>query len=131
MLPDPVPLFNSQMEAVYALIPAFRRQRQADLCEFEASLVHRVSSRIARATQRNPVLKNRNKTKQAQKATRTTLDDCDVLCNQSEMSPAFLPSTLVIVVSSPEGLNGSQTHPVTKFSRWAELSNQTGFLSRN
>jgi hypothetical protein len=34
-----------------------------DLCEFEASLVYRVSSRIARATQRNPVLKNKTKQK--------------------------------------------------------------------
>ena len=37
------------------LIPALRRQTQADLCEFEASLVYRVSSRTARAAQRNPV----------------------------------------------------------------------------
>jgi hypothetical protein len=37
------------------------------ISEFEASLVYRVSSRTARATQRNPVLKNKtkqNKTKQ-------------------------------------------------------------------
>ena len=27
------------------LIPALQRQRQADLCEFEASLIYRVSSR--------------------------------------------------------------------------------------
>jgi hypothetical protein len=33
------------------------------ISEFEASLVYRVSSRTARATQRNPVSKN-NKTKQ-------------------------------------------------------------------
>jgi hypothetical protein len=33
------------------LIPAFRRQRQVDLCEFEVSLVYTVSSRTARATQ--------------------------------------------------------------------------------
>jgi hypothetical protein len=33
------------------------KQRQVGLCEFEASLVYRVSSRIARATQRNPVLR--------------------------------------------------------------------------
>ena len=40
------------------LIPALDRQRQADLCEFEASLVYRVSSRKApKATQRNPVSK--------------------------------------------------------------------------
>ena len=36
------------------LISALGRQRQADLCEFEVSLVYRVSSRTARATQRNP-----------------------------------------------------------------------------
>ena len=44
------------------LIPALRRQRQADLWEFKASLVYRVSSRTARAvTQRNPVSKQTNK----------------------------------------------------------------------
>jgi hypothetical protein len=35
--------------------------RSRQICEFEASLVHRASSRIARATQRNPILKNENK----------------------------------------------------------------------
>jgi hypothetical protein len=40
---------------VVPLIPALRRQRQADLCEFEASLVYRVSSRTSRAIQRNSV----------------------------------------------------------------------------
>jgi stress response protein YsnF len=39
--------------------------------EFEASLVYRVSSRTARATQRNPVLKNKNK------QTKQTLKDGD------------------------------------------------------
>jgi hypothetical protein len=39
------------------LISALRRQRQADLCEFEDNLVYRASSGIARATQRNPVWK--------------------------------------------------------------------------
>jgi hypothetical protein len=33
------------------------------ISEFEASLVYRVSSRTARATQRNPVLKNQKKEK--------------------------------------------------------------------
>jgi hypothetical protein len=37
-----------------ALIPVLGRQRQAD-SEFEASLVYKVSSRTARATQRNTV----------------------------------------------------------------------------
>ena len=39
------------------LIPVLRRQRQADFCEFKASLVYKVSSRTAKAiTQRNFVL---------------------------------------------------------------------------
>jgi hypothetical protein len=33
------------------------------ISEFEASLVYRVSSRTARATERNPVSKNKNKNK--------------------------------------------------------------------
>ena len=37
------------------LIPTLGRQRQADLSVFKASLVYRVSSRTARATQRNPI----------------------------------------------------------------------------
>ena len=39
------------------LIAVLGKQRQEDLCELEASLVYRVSSRTARATQGNPVLK--------------------------------------------------------------------------
>lgn len=42
-------------------IPAPRRQRQMDLYEFEASVVYRVNSRTAKATQRNPVLTNTEK----------------------------------------------------------------------
>ena len=42
---------------------ALGRKRQADLCELEASLVYKVSSRTARATERNPVSKNQNKQK--------------------------------------------------------------------
>jgi hypothetical protein len=49
------------------LIPALGRQRQVDLCELEASLVYRVSSRTASAIQRNPVMKKQNKTKKQQK----------------------------------------------------------------
>jgi hypothetical protein len=40
------------------LIPALGRQRQAD-SEFKASLVYRLSSRIAKDIQRNPVLKKK------------------------------------------------------------------------
>jgi hypothetical protein len=41
-----------------SLILAFGRQGQVVLCELESSLVYRASFRTARATQRNPVLKN-------------------------------------------------------------------------
>ena len=45
-----------------SLIPILRRQRQADLYEFEASLVYRVSSRTgSKVTQKSSVLKNQNK----------------------------------------------------------------------
>jgi hypothetical protein len=37
------------------------------ISEFEASLVYRVSSRTARATQRNPVSENKNKNKNKNK----------------------------------------------------------------
>ena len=43
------------------LIPALGRQTQADLCEFKASLVYKASSRTARATQKNPVLEDKQK----------------------------------------------------------------------
>ena len=42
------------------LILVLLRQRQVALCEFEASLVYKASSRKARATQRNPVSKTQN-----------------------------------------------------------------------
>jgi hypothetical protein len=47
-------------------------QSQVDFCELEASLIYRVSSRTARATQRNPV--SQNKTKQNSQTTRTKLN---------------------------------------------------------
>ena len=39
------------------LVPAPGRQRQVNFCEFKASLIYRVSSRITKDTQRNPVKK--------------------------------------------------------------------------
>jgi hypothetical protein len=43
---------------------AFNPGRGRQISEFKASLVYKVSSRTARATQRNPVLKIKTKTKQ-------------------------------------------------------------------
>jgi hypothetical protein len=42
---------------IMPLVLALRRQWQVDLRELKASLVYRVSSRTAKATQRNPVSK--------------------------------------------------------------------------
>jgi hypothetical protein len=55
------------------VVPALGRQRQEDLCEFEASLVYRVSSRTARATQRNPVLNKQTNNKQFVRPTELAL----------------------------------------------------------
>jgi hypothetical protein len=48
------------------LIPALGRQRQR-ISEFKASLVYKVSSRTARATQKNPVSKKTKKKKEKRK----------------------------------------------------------------
>ena len=45
------------------LIPALGSQRQVDLCEFEASLVYRMSSRTVSKTTEKPCLERQNKTK--------------------------------------------------------------------
>jgi hypothetical protein len=50
------------------------------ISEFEASLVYRVSSRTARAIQRNPVSKKQNKTKQ----------------NKDNVGPALLRQSLKV-----------------------------------
>jgi hypothetical protein len=58
----------------WPLGPALRSQRQADLCEFEASLVYRTSSRTVRATQRNPDLEKQNQTNKQKCSTCLTYD---------------------------------------------------------
>ena len=59
-------LLSIKMSAVWwwfrPLIPAFGRQRQDDLSEFEANVVYKMSSRTARiVTQKNPVLRRKKK----------------------------------------------------------------------
>jgi hypothetical protein len=52
------------------------------ISEFEASLVYKVSSRTARATQRNPVLKNqkpKTKTKTKNKQTKNQKNEYNVI----------------------------------------------------
>ena len=47
--------------------PSTQRQRQGDLYEFEASLVYRVSSRTAKDTQINTILKKKERRKKEKK----------------------------------------------------------------
>jgi hypothetical protein len=60
----------TQAVMVHTLMPALGKQRQINLCEFKASLVYRVNSKTAKATQRNSVSKN--KTKQNKTKPKTT-----------------------------------------------------------
>ena len=53
--------------AAHACNPSTLGGRGRQISKFEASLVYRVNSRTARATQRNPVSKNKSKTKNKQK----------------------------------------------------------------
>jgi hypothetical protein len=55
--------------------------RGRQISEFEASLVYRVSSRTARATQRNPVSKNKNKKQKTNKQKET--EYCKGVLNSS------------------------------------------------
>jgi hypothetical protein len=61
------------------------------ISEFEVSLVYSVSSRTARATQRNPVSKNQNK--QTNKQTKRNL-----LANNSKRGNIFIALGSVFVV---------------------------------
>jgi hypothetical protein len=53
------------------------------ISEFEASLVYRVSSRIARATQRNPVLKTKKTKKTKTKQNKQTNKQNPIECAHS------------------------------------------------
>jgi hypothetical protein len=46
-----------------SLISELEKQREVDLCEFEASLVYKVSYKTAWAIKRNHALKTQNKAK--------------------------------------------------------------------
>ena len=52
---------NKKANWLRKVIPILRRQRQAALCEFETSLVYRVSSRTARGTHRETLYQTKKK----------------------------------------------------------------------
>jgi hypothetical protein len=63
------------------LSPWKRFIEPAWISEFEASLVYRVSSRTARATQRNPVSKNQKKKKERKKRKgKKIIESVELLC---------------------------------------------------
>ena len=49
-------------------LPTLGRQKQAELCEFEASMDYRVSSRTAKVLLRNPVSKNKKNGEEIEKS---------------------------------------------------------------
>lgn len=52
----------------HVLVSTLKRQRQEDCCKFKIIVVHRASSRIARAKQRNPVSKKKKGRKKKRKS---------------------------------------------------------------
>ena len=66
----------TQAVVAHAFNPSTQRERQVDLCEFEASLVYRVRARTgSQATERNPVSNNqKTKQKNTNKQTKTRKD---------------------------------------------------------
>jgi hypothetical protein len=79
---------------VHAFNPSTWEAEAGRSLEFKASLVYRVSSRTARATQRNPVWKKqkqKNKNKQQQQSRRFKT----ILGNHSEVQAAWATRNLV------------------------------------
>ena len=65
--------FQGQAWWCTLLIPALRRQRQVDLCKFEASLIYKASFRTVRAIQRNLSQKIKPNLKQKTKQQKSLL----------------------------------------------------------
>jgi hypothetical protein len=59
------------------------------ISEFKANLVYKVSSRTARATQRNPVSKNKNKNKQTKNNLMSFLTQQYLPCNRKRLIGAI------------------------------------------
>ena len=102
--------WHSWALVVPLLIPVLAGQRQADLCEFEASLVHRVSSRIARAVQTKKLCLEITNKKPC--STRGSLNKplrtvptvlCPVLCSPLCVSLSCWPASSVSLRLFPHG----------------------------
>jgi hypothetical protein len=71
----------------HAFYPSTRGGRGRQISEFEASLVYKVSSRTARAIQRNPVSKNK-KTKQKRKEKKRKVPQTKQRCTHIDTKEA-------------------------------------------
>jgi hypothetical protein len=69
----------------HAFNPSTWKAEAGKFLEFEASLVYRVSSRTERATQRNPVSKNKNNKKELSDLLQTLQGDSN-LNNQKQLT---------------------------------------------
>jgi hypothetical protein len=74
----------------HALIPALGRQGRR-ISEFKASLIYRVSSRTARATQRKLVSKKQKKKKKRKEKKKKELGSEDIYCHEG-LGPRPLPA---------------------------------------
>jgi hypothetical protein len=71
------------------VVHAFNPSRGTWISKFEASVVYRVSSRTARATQRNPVLKNKTKTNKKLKLKDPSLPKSKISRYQKTLSHGY------------------------------------------
>jgi hypothetical protein len=79
----------------HAFNPSTQEAEAGWISEFEASLVYRVSSRKARATQRNPVWKNQKKKKKKKKNLRAIISRNFVTVEKPMFPNGIQPRTRV------------------------------------
>jgi hypothetical protein len=100
---------------------SFGRQRQGGrgrwISEFEASLVYRVSSRTARATQRNPVSKNKTKKQKTNQPNKQTK-------NQQQQKTYSKEKSLHLIVTKHRERSLSPSRADTSFMVFSRESQQ-------
>jgi hypothetical protein len=88
--------------------------RGRQISEFEASLVYKVSSRIARATQRSPVLKNKTKQNEQTKVKHVFKTGVGILSPWGVLSDReYMPSMYTCPGSEFQHPTNTHTHTYT------------------
>jgi hypothetical protein len=107
------------------------------ISEFKASLVYRVSSRTARATQRNPVSKKKKKkksktktkkTKQKQKQKSREERGVRIMSNTLQVSLNFLPFIVTVIINFRSNINPLVFSMILEMASYSEILN---LLSNN